>query len=498
MWPILRPYTSKKSFLSIFFSLFFSIILTKNIKAIENTHYTVTSIYVENEQENISAETISTLTTIAENETEVRTLKPSRIKKDWTFITYMAADNDLAPFARKNLRQQADIGSNRHVNIVTQLDTRVAGNKKVTKRYYIEKDKLIVTNQNDPNTQKMDSGLPATLIDCCKWAITNFPANNYALVLWDHGTGALDVIRHRNVNPLPLFLFNPNSNLLELDRSIPFIDFVQATCCSEHRAICFDDSTGHALNNQDLEYALDTICSKFLGGKKFSIISFDACLMSMIEIANIVKKYSLFMTASQEVELGTGYDYFKILRPFYTQTFTPEEFAKHIVKAYQIAYSSITNDYTQSTLKLSDISILENTIDRIASLLIDALKIQKNYTVREAIKISRHKLYCTHFDEPSYLDWHHFCSNLLVNCKKFEFNNQQQGKKICSALEVALTESLAIVKNIVIANAAGKNLNKAQGISIYFPERRLHQSYQKTKFAQTNKWFTFIKCYLTT
>ena len=426
--------------------------------------------------------------------TEINKAVPK--KKEWTFITYMSADNDLAPFARKNLKQQADVGSSAYINIVTQLDTRVAGNKKITKRYYIEKNKLIITNQNDPATQRMDSGSPQTLIDCCKWAIQQFPAHNYALILWNHGTGALDIGPKRTINPLPLFMLNPENNLIELDRSIPFFDFVQATLNIDQRAICFDDSTGHYLSNQDLDMALETICTTLLKGKKFSIICFDACLMSMIEVANITKKYAEYMTASQEVELGTGYDYRKILTPFLKQTLHKEVLAKHIVSAYEQAYSTITNDFTQSALNLSFIDALEANISHIATLLIQSLKLQKGTTVADAIRTSRHKLFCTHFDEPSYIDLHHFYTNLLANLKRFSFTNKQE-ETIINRLQALLLEGQKLITKTIVANAAGKNLARAQGISIYFPERRMHSSYQRTSFAKSNQWTAFLKLYLT-
>jgi len=37
--------------------------------------------------------------------------------------------------------------------------------------------------------------------------------------------------------------------------------------------------------NQKLEFALNEIVTNQLNGKKFDIIAFDACLMSMVEIA---------------------------------------------------------------------------------------------------------------------------------------------------------------------------------------------------------------------
>lgn len=135
--------------------------------------------------------------------------------KDWTIIIYMAADNDLANFARKNLMQLATIGSNDRVNILVQLDTTIQRQKKVTLRYFIEENKLTITNYNDPASQQMDSGSPHTLIDCCRWAMENFPAKNYMLDLWNHGIGIIDIERRRMLNPSELFTFNPQNCMVE-------------------------------------------------------------------------------------------------------------------------------------------------------------------------------------------------------------------------------------------------------------------------------------------
>lgn len=416
-------------------------------------------------------------------------------KKDWTFITYMSADNDLAHFSRKNLAQQAEIGSNEHINLVVHLDTRVPGNEKITKRYYIEKDKLYVTNQNDPNAQKMNSGDPETLIDCCRWAIENFPAHNYALIFWNHGTGIIDLGKPRAINPSELFLFNSSNNLIELDRSVPFLDFMNAQT-EDQRGICFDDSTGQYLTNQNLDYALDTICRKYLQGKKFSLIGFDACLMNMLEVANIVKPYADIMVGSQEVELGTGWNYQEVLHPFLRQSLDKVTFSKHICAAYETTYSRITNDYTQSSLDLARITELEEAVNAVALTLLDLIKNQRGTTVRDAIKTSRHKLLCTHFDEPSYLDLHHLFSNFITNLSQFECSSDAKTTELRTTLAQQVERVLTLIDNAVIANVTGKNLNHAQGISIYFPERRIHNSYRNTNFAATNKWPTFLSHYL--
>lgn len=416
-------------------------------------------------------------------------------EKEWTIITYMAADNDLAHFARRNLVQQAAIGSNDKLNIVTQLDTRMTGNKKITKRYYVEQGKLILTNFDDPSTQQMDSGNPNTLIDCIRWAVENYPAKHYMLILWNHGTGTIDIGKPRMINPSELFTFNSGKGLYELDRSVSFLDIVEATQATDYRGICFDDTTGHYLTNQDLEYALDTACNKLLGGKKIDIIAFDACLMAMIEIANIIKKHADYMVASQEVELGTGYQYELTLKPL-MQQIDKKSLAQHMVATYGKTYERITGDYTQSALDLNLLAELESNIDNVALLLIESLKHQKSNSVREAIKTSRHKLLCTHFDEPSYIDLYHFYTNLLSNLKQFSFEHTTDGSFLMSGLQKRLNEGLELIKKVVVANTTGKNLKQARGISIYFPERRIHSSYPKNKFAKSNRWLTFLKAYL--
>lgn len=440
-------------------------------------------------------------TAAAPTELEIPHIEHKKItnndKKPWTFIVYMAADNDLAPFSRKNLSQMASIGSTDSINIVVHLDTKIPGNKKITKRYYVQKNQLIIMNNDDQSTQSMDSGSPDTLINCCRWAIKNFPADNYALILWNHGTGIIDISRPRSINPSELFIFNPATNLIELDRTIPFLEFVQMKAC-DPRGICFDDTTNHYLTNQGLEQALKTICNRFLHGRKFNIIGFDACHMAMLEIANIIKDYAHLTVGSEEVELGTGWRYDLVLAPFIEGHMDQYSFAEHIVNAYEKTYAKITHDYTQSAIDLDQIQLLEDMLDNIARLLIECLTNQANNSVKEALKASRHKLLCTHFDEPSFIDLHHLLTNILHNLHKFKLQNKRMQTRIIKDLKDQLSLATNLIVKITIANTAGKNLHKAQGIAIYFPEQRIHHSYKKTKFAINNRWINFLQLYLTT
>ena len=110
-------------------------------------------------------------------------------EKDWTFVVYIAGDNDLAYFAGRNMEEMKKIGSTHHANILVQLDGQ--GGQEKTKRLFIEKGNAVQVNKNHvSSTQKLDFGNPTTLIDCCEWAFTDYPAKHYMLVLWNHGTGS--------------------------------------------------------------------------------------------------------------------------------------------------------------------------------------------------------------------------------------------------------------------------------------------------------------------
>lgn len=411
-----------------------------------------------------------------------------------TIIIYMAADNDLRPFAARNIQQMSRVGSNENITIVVHLDIRIAGNKKITRRYLIEKDQVFHIDPYNPLTQQMDSGNPSTLISCCEWAIKNYPANVYDLVLWNHGTGILEPPHGKIINPMDLFVFNPSTHRLDLDRTIGFMDAI-STIKNEQRGVCWDDTTGNYLSNRKLDAALSTIRQNYLNGEKFGIIGFDACLEQMIEVGSFIKKHAHVMVGSEEVELGMGWNYETVLYPFLTTKLDTFAFARNIVDAYEKTYQSITNDYTLSALNLDSIILLEKNIDGVSTLLLEGLKSHK-LTYSRIIKESRSRLACTYFDEPTYIDLHHFYKNLSNNMRKLVTDGSQRDQQIKDTLISTLEEGIQLIEQLVIANTVGRNLKNAHGVSIYFPERTIHSSYKEALFLATNSWGSMLTNYI--
>lgn len=398
-----------------------------------------------------------------------------------TVMVFIAADNDLHIFAWKNIRQLAKI-SPANANIIVFLTE--PGKHKKTQIYLIEKDRAYLLNKN--NNQKQDSGDPETLINFCKFCISNYPAKDYVLVLWNHGTGILDPSRGKVVHPSELFTLNPDTLKLELDKTVPFLE--NAYDEETKRGICFDNTYGSYLNNQKLDYALKTIQTEALNGGKFSIIGLDACEMAMLEVANIFKKYSNILVSSQEVELGSGWKYDTALAPIATQeeNLDAKFLANNMVESYKRAYEKIDSDCTLSAIDLTQIDKVEESLNKLSETLISCLKIEKNKSLTKILLASR----IFRFDTSVYVDLFSVCNYILNNLDKIILNENK--KELLDELKQNLANVMNATTECVIANEAGDNKKFARGISIYMPKDRIDQSYTKTTFASENSWYKFL------
>ncbi|CAN5204828.1 N/A [soil metagenome] len=418
-------------------------------------------------------------------------LNAKQAKKPWTVIVFAAADNNLRDFAPRNQKQMSLVGSNEHVNMLMHMDIRLSGSKKISRRYYIEKNNPVQIEMTEKGP--MDSGDPSTLISACRWAIEEYPAEHYMLVLWNHGTGIIDPYGRRQFDTNFMFHYNADTNNFELDRTVGFIDLIEAL---DDRGICWDDSSGNYLTNQKLEQALNEIVTNQLDGKKFDIIAFDACLMSMLEVANITKNYATIQVSSQEVEPGPGWKYDEALSIFANKNPDKREVATNIVNAFAKAYKPSGNhpgfiDYTQSAIDLTVVDELERNVNELADILIRALDSDKAHIYKNLIATSRAKKNLTHFNEPTYVDLHHLYTNLLKNLREHFKNMDLLNMQLLRCLDTGL----ALFKKVVIHSVSGSNLPNARGISIFFPEKRIHPSYKKANFAKNN-WINFLSKYV--
>ena len=402
--------------------------------------------------------------------------------KNYTVMCYMTSNNDLFEFSEKNISQMKKIGSDENLNILVQQDTY---GKIESKRFFVKKNKL-ETMQTITNKPECISGTPENLFDFSRWAIENYPAKNYILILWDHGSGIIDPNIWK-FNLLNLYVFNQELGLFELNR-----DEINK------RGICFNEVFDMYLNNQDIKNTLKKISAELLNGKKITL-GFDACNMAMAEIAFQIKDYVDIMIASQETEPGSGWNYETLLSPLKTKNLIPEEFAKNAVDSYQKNYEKTFADFTLSAISLSEIYLLAKQIDLISEDLITILNSEnKKIFWTELSKIRTQRKYATIFANPDYIDINNFLTSLSDFIQKnSKTEKYRTNKKEFDKLSTNLFLSTNLINKLVLKKTFCYSVPFADGISIYFPTKKIHISYNKTDFALSNKWLEFLKVYVT-
>jgi len=161
-------------------------------------------------------------------------------------------------------------------------------------------------------------GDPATLAGFLDYGYKNFPAEKYALILWDHGGGPMEGVCYDE-------LFNKDSlSLEELDQVLSGSPF-----------------------------------SKY---EKLEFIGFDACLMGSAETAALCEPYARYMIASEETESSGGWDY-RFLGNL-NRAGDGAEAGISIIDGYYQSYAEDTDELvTLSCIDLSKISDLEQSVD---------------------------------------------------------------------------------------------------------------------------------------
>ena len=192
-----------------------------------------------------------------------------------TVMVYMAADNNLEPAALQDINEMETVGSSADVNIVVEVDTMtlpVAGSVS-TKRLRVQQD-ADPANVTSPALQDLGETNTATRVGITAfvaWAVANFPADRYVLILWDHGGG--------------------------------------------WDGYATDETSGASLlTTEDLSQTLQDIQTQ-TGIRRLDMLGFDACLMATLEVAHELAPFARYFVASEELVPGQGLPYGDILGP---------------------------------------------------------------------------------------------------------------------------------------------------------------------------------------
>jgi hypothetical protein len=398
----------------------------------------------------------------------------------WTFMVYLAGDNNLSDAGETDLGEMAAVGSTADVNIVAEFDR--IGDEAHTKRYYVEKGNL----NERMDLGETDCGDPNVLLDFVSWTKDNYPADRYALVLWNHGGGwdksSIDTISQevetrnwgraegveRSSSSLGQAFFRTTlKTVLSLDSSVD-------------RAICSDDGSGHSLDTIELGKVLAE-ANKLLG-QKIDLMGMDACLMSNLEVAYQARDYVNYIVASEDSEPNNGWPYTDVLQRLVDEPDIPTaDFGAHIVDVYVASYAHIPDGITQSTVDLSKAEELAAALDGLSNALIAHWPAAQFEIWSASMKPAAKFWYDTLWDIT------HFCERLEAGTADDDV--KAAAKTVLKALEKG---------NFVVAEGhRGKKVERCGGITVYLkgPPYELSRYYDELDFAKDHRWGTLLKKY---
>ena len=379
----------------------------------------------------------------------------------WVFMVYLDADNNLESAGISDFNEMEMAGSTDEVAIVVLMD-RIPGydssngNWTDARIYLVERDAdpEKINSKLLADLGEVDMGDPATLIYFVNYTVTHFPAEHYALVIWDHG------------------------NAWKRDPASTHV-----------RGVAWDESSGEDyLTEQELIYALKEINSF----THIDLLGFDVCLLGMIEVAYDLAPYASVYVASQDYEPLDGWYYTPFLQALVANpNMTARELAIEIVKAYGYYYTNINPD------ELTTLAAID--LERMRANFTQAFEYASLYMLYNVFfqpdiseKIRNVRLQTETTGSGEYVDLYDFFERLSK--ADFWLTGSYDPRPL-------LNRTLAAYNDMLIASWAGPLHPNAHGFSIYMPpnvDSYLEWRYwyfEQTLFAQQSVWSWFLEYY---
>lgn len=222
--------------------------------------------------------------------------------KTYTIMMYGCGGKNLDERMMQNLDEAFFNGATDRVNFTAQVnfsqEYQVMPEFKNTQRYIVPK-----TPDTEPNPVFVYDELlrlyePENLTDFINWSKEQCPADEYILILWNHGGGWSP--EHDDPDGYEESLKNQG---------------VEDNEETNTRAICYDDN----FNNEALTLA-DLVQGINDSGIKFKMIYFDACLMGAMEVITGVKDCADYFMGASHITPGIGGDYNALIHHLDTRT----------------------------------------------------------------------------------------------------------------------------------------------------------------------------------
>ena len=348
--------------------------------------------------------------------------RPTRIENThitddntWTIFVYLCGTNleDECSMATGDMQAMLDSGNDERVKFIVQTGGTNEWQNDLCKPDEI--DRLAIYNGQVEVVDRQpiaNMGDSQTLADFLRWGIEAYPAENYGLVLWNHGGGSLS-------------------------------------------GVCFDEKyDAQSLTLRDIDNALLSVNDML--SRNFEFVGFDACLMGTLETANMLASHAYYMYGSQEIEWGWDYEAMgRYLKD------NPDADGADLGKAVADSYYASVADFDEgkagddvaiSVIDLSKMDDLVVSFNTFAKNLYEATEDASSLAevVRSVLKADN---YGGNNDSVGY-------SN-LVDLGGILDN--------CSTYAEGASETKAALKEAIVYTKSGANHADASGLSVYYP-----------------------------
>jgi len=347
--------------------------------------------------------------------------------KDWTFLVFLNGNNNLDPYGAMDINEMEAVGSTDRVNVVVQWASLQAKN---VRRLLVKRDSdpSKVTSPILENMGAVDMGDYRNLVEFVKWASVKYPAKNYFIDVWNHGSGW-----HRK------------------------------SAVISPRDISYDDLTGNSISTEQLGVAMKE--SSVIIGKKVAIYGSDACLMSMAEVADEMADSVEIFVGSEEVEPAEGWPYDKLLERWNSRTeATPAVVAQYLTEEYVRSYSGGSQGSSEVTFSAFDLTKMANVNSAVKDLGAHLRTFDANDKKKILNAVSQTQFF-TYRDYGDALDF----------LKQLEGT----GLRLDSRLLGSVREAVA---GFVIANVGTPAYSRATGVALWLPASKFSYDTYSTRY----------------
>jgi len=347
------------------------------------------------------------------------------VDRKWTFIVYMASDNDLESAAIADINEMEAVQLEKTpITILALIDRHSGydmtnGNWHDTRVYEIKTDpnglnSNIVSIRLDcpelgisANTEtELNTADPFVLSRLIDFAKLEYPADNYALFIWGHGTGWRGG-------------YQPDSLTKPL------------------KAVAFDDTNG--------QYMPLPSFGRAVAGKGLSVIAFDTCYAALLEVAYEIKNDALLFVGSTGPILSTGWDYTALFTNFLQSAdFSVNDLGNSIQYQFSLQYAFL-NYAAISQIKLSEVNNLFEKFETFAGEAAQIITDESSRNIiRNQILSNVESYYFTSFPSDLYIDIYDFQQKINSISSSITADTNRQNAILTAShnLENALTAAI--------------------------------------------------------